>query len=955
MIKVMQELRGLPNELKNSKRGYIMALSVNSNIPSLVTQSNLNASRKDMEQAMERLSSGLRINSAKDDAAGLAISEKMTSDIRGLAVAVRNANDGMSMAQTAEGAMGEITDILQRMRELSAQAANGTMSDDNRTAIQAEMDQLIAEIDNISEKTNFNGIKLLDGTASSVRLQTGVNEGDSVNLSFSDLSAASLGLRGFSVQGTLTTGRVGTTIDVDAGDVKINGFDALNTASGTLTSAATDMASALASLINGNIGSHRVAADAYNTLTGSAPTASTFAAGAITINGDTVGAASSVEELVTNINRDTAGVLAALNDDGTITLSNDTGNNIVIAGTGPATAGFTAATYTGYVALTSLDGESIEVLAAMDKNGYTSGSGTLADVQSFGLNEQSSAGATLGSQVSSTALTTDDILEINGVRIGTTDSAGAAAKAEAVNAISEESGVTATALTQIKASLDMTNRPQVAVAQVQSFNVVAADDVSITGDTFDISIDGYSFAIADNAGTTLSSVTASVLHSDLTAVVTANTANASVMASGIASFFASAINADSFFASKVTATSTAGGNVVLTANEAGNSFQFALDGRTLSAADTDNLDLVFSDLETITANVGDGSDDVRINGKTVDLTSATDINLVVSTINATAVPGVEASADSDGNLILTSVSGENIKIETFSEESSEFFDTIQNLAGETNALSATIKVGGTIETGDVFEVTVNGLTVSVAAGSTDASVVASTIASALDGTGAAGTVGALLNATANTDGSISIAGVTAGDMLNIELKTGEAISTVPTGGRTFTDDLNSGFGNYMSPSDGQTFSMTENGVEMFGSLTLTSDSGADIVIEDISGSAAAKLGLAAQGGTSDMVGGSMSVQSQASAEQALTSIDAALSSVSLNRADLGALQNRLDAAVSNLTSTSTNLSAARSQILDADYAAETTALTKSQVVQQAATAMLAQANQTSQMVLSLLQ
>ena len=909
-----------------------------------------------MEQAMERLSSGLRINSAKDDAAGLAISEKMTSDIRGLAVAVRNANDGMSMAQTAEGAMGEITDILQRMRELSAQAANGTMSDDNRTAIQAEMDQLINEIDNISEKTNFNGITLLDGTASSVRLQTGVSEGDSVNLSFSDLSAASLGLRGFSVQGTLTTGRVGADIDVAASDVKINGFNALGAAVNIDVAASSDdMASALASAINGNIGSHRVAATAYNTLTGSAPTASTFAAGAITINGDSVGAASSVEELVTNINRDTAGVLAALNDDGTITLSNDTGNNIVIAGTAPATAGFTAATYTGYVALTSLDGDAIEVLAEMDKNGYTSGSGTLADVQSFGLNEQSSAGATLGSQVSSTALTTDDILEINGVRIGTTDSAGAAAKAEAVNAISEESGVTATALTQIQASLDMTNRPQAAVAQVQSFNVVAADDVSITGDTFDISIDGYSFAIADNNGTTLSSVTASVLHSDLTSVVAASTADASTMASGIASFFASAINADSFFASKVTATSTAGGNVVLTANEAGNSFQFALDGRTANGAATDNLDLVFSDLETITANVGDGSDDVRINGKTVDLTSATDINLVVSTINATAVPGVEASADSDGNLILTSVSGENIKIETFSEESSEFFDTIQNLAGETNALSATIKVGGTIEADDVFEVTVNGLTVSVAAGSTDASVVASTIASALDGAGAAGTVGALLNATANTDGSISIAGVTAGDMLNIELKTGEVISTVPTGGRTFTDDLNSGFGNYVSPSDGQTFSMTENGVEMFGSLTLTSDSGADIVIEDISGSAAAKLGLAAQGGTSDMVGGSMSVQSQASAEQALTSIDAALSSVSLDRADLGALQNRLDAAVSNLTSTSTNLSAARSQILDADYAAETTALTKSQVVQQAATAMLAQANQTSQMVLSLLQ
>ena len=905
-----------------------------------------------MEQAMERLSSGLRINSAKDDAAGLAISEKMTSDIRGLAVAVRNANDGMSMAQTAEGAMGEITDILQRMRELSAQAANGTMSADNRTAIQAEMDQLINEIDNISDKTNFNGIKLLDGSASTIQLQTGVNQGDTVNLSFNDLSAASLGLRGFSVEGTLTTGRVSSTVNVAAGDVKINGFDALGGALNVTASSTVHVASDLASAINANIGSHRVAATAYNTLTGSAPTQTTFAEGDLQINALDVGAAASVEELVTNINRDTSGVLAVLNDDGTITLSNDTGDNIIIAGNAPGAAGFTASTYTGYVALTSLDGEPVEVLAEMDKNGYATGSGTLADVQSFGLNEQTAEGATLGSQVSSAALTTDDILEINGVRIGITDSAGAAAKAEAVNAISEETGVTATALTQIKSSLDMTNRPQTAVAQVQTFNVLADSTLAtgVANTTFDIAIDGYTFSIENNANPQLASVTASVLHSDLTAVVTAATTDVSSMSSDVASFFASAINADAFFASKVTAAADAAGNITLTANEAGQSFQFALDSRAATAAATDDVMIVFSDLETVTANVSDGSDDIRINGKTVDLTAATDVNLVVSTINATAVPGVEASADSDGNLILTSVSGENIKIETFSEEASEFFDTVQNLAGETNALSATIKVGGTIEANDVFEVTVNGNTVSVAAGATNASAVASAVASALD---ADATVGALLNATANADGSITIAGVTAGDMLNIELNTGEVIPA--PAGRTFTDDLNSGLGNYGSPSDGQTFSMTENGIEMFGSLTLSSETGADIVIEDISGSAAAKLGLSAQGGTSDMVGGSMSVQTQVAAEQALTSIDAALSSVSLNRADLGALQNRLDAAVSNLTSTSTNLSAARSQILDADYAAETTALTKSQVVQQAATAMLAQANQTSQMVLSLLQ
>ena len=214
---------------------------------------------------MERLSSGLRINSAKDDAAGLAITQRMTADLRGLTVAVRNVNDGISMAQTAEGAMGEVSNILQRMRELSVQAANGTYSTRNRTAIQAEMDQLINEIDNISEKTNFNGIQLLDGTADPVQLQTGVKEGDTVSMFYLDMSAKALGLRGFTVEGTLNSGRVGADIDVAADDVLINNYDALGVAlnvdsgtDGTYSTSDSNVASALASAINANVSDHRV-------------------------------------------------------------------------------------------------------------------------------------------------------------------------------------------------------------------------------------------------------------------------------------------------------------------------------------------------------------------------------------------------------------------------------------------------------------------------------------------------------------------------------------------------------------------------------------------------------------------------------------------------------------------------------------------------------------------------
>ena len=144
---------------------------INTNLSALMAQNGQRTSQMGLSMAMERLSTGLRINSAKDDAAGLAISQRMTADVRGLAVAIRNANDGMSLAQTAESAMGEVTNMLQRMRELAVQASNGTVTGDDRAALQAEVSQLTSEIDSIGARTNFNGIKLLDGSAKNVLLQ----------------------------------------------------------------------------------------------------------------------------------------------------------------------------------------------------------------------------------------------------------------------------------------------------------------------------------------------------------------------------------------------------------------------------------------------------------------------------------------------------------------------------------------------------------------------------------------------------------------------------------------------------------------------------------------------------------------------------------------------------------------------------------------------------------------
>ena len=148
-----------------------MALTVNTNIASLTAQRNLGASQSMLSTSLERLSSGLRINGAKDDAAGLAISERFSAQIRGLNVGVRNANDGISLAQTAEGALAEVTNNLQRIRELAVQSANATNSSSDRTALQAEVTQLVAEIDRVATTSNFNNVKLLNGSFSNQTFQ----------------------------------------------------------------------------------------------------------------------------------------------------------------------------------------------------------------------------------------------------------------------------------------------------------------------------------------------------------------------------------------------------------------------------------------------------------------------------------------------------------------------------------------------------------------------------------------------------------------------------------------------------------------------------------------------------------------------------------------------------------------------------------------------------------------
>ncbi|WP_275113861.1 flagellin [Psychromonas antarctica] len=668
-----------------------MPQMINTNIMSLNAQRQLNKSQLTSNEAMERLSSGLRINSAKDDAAGLAIATGMESQIRGINQAVRNSNDGISMAQTAEGAMDEMTNILQRMRELSIQASNDTNSSSNRASIQKEVDQLYEELDRIANVTQFNGVNLLDGSGGSTTLQIGANSGETLSFSIDAVTTTDLNLNAVSGLGDLNGGRVagavaGTAAAIPAGTVAINGVDIDVVAA---TAGAIASADVIATAINDQQGLTGVTASAYNIVEGAAGIDGTTDGNLqIAVDGGTavtIGATASAQDLVDTINRDVGGVTASLNSKGGLVLSNDTGKSIQIAA-GGAQVGLVNDTYQGYVSLTSADGSPAEVGL-----GSTSGA-TAADVQNMGFNISTGSDVIKGGSVDSNAIDANDGIVINGIELGAVTGTSAADKAFAINEISDQSGVKASATTIVE----------------------------------------YSVNIANMASESTANFTINGAAVDMTA-----------------------------------------GNAALSA----------------PAASLDD---------------------------------------VVAAINGSGIQGVVASANTEtGKLVLTSQSGNDV----------------------------TVKTGGT--------------------------------------------------AAFNVD--------------------------------------------------------TSAGVTTRGEITLTGENGADVVITSTASlqsdqaAAFAKLGLTDMGGNSGAVGKGLSVNTAANASNSIDRIDDALDKISDSRANLGAIQNRLGSTISNLENVSQNLSGAKSRIYDADFAAETSKMSKAQILQQAGTSMLAQANASTQNVLSLLQ
>jgi len=487
---------------------------INTNVNAIFAKNAITGNARSLSTAMERLSTGSRINSAKDDAAGLAISTRMNSQVRGLSMAIRNANDGISLMQTSEGALSEVSDILLRMRELSVQAVNGSNNASDRVALNDEVQQLKAEIERIATTTTFNNQSLLDGSFKNKELQIGSEAGQTLRVDIGSARLQDLGLGGSSAGSSdaIVSARVAISgSDVEAGDLLIN-----DQALEVIDVSADDMED-IVDNINRNV--DNVVASGFNVVVAKqvgdgVTTDGQFdivvkALGATASTTYSISASSNMQELVDNINAEAGAVVqASINEEGKLVLSNSTGATIQVAD-GSATAatydggsGFrnTAQSFAGFLKLESSDGSPVRVsLGAL---------GSIADAEVLGFrptisdfNTGTDAYTIQGEALTETGATTawgSTDLKINGVSIydENIDTGSFAGKIEALNSFSDETGVVASAYFELKTTF-------VATAGALSINGVALT-AGVSGDT------AATWATKVNNQTDLTGITATV-------------------------------------------------------------------------------------------------------------------------------------------------------------------------------------------------------------------------------------------------------------------------------------------------------------------------------------------------------------------------------------------------------------------------------------------------------------
>ncbi|QGU32549.1 flagellin [Thermochromatium tepidum] len=493
-----------------------MPMVINTNVMSLNAQRNLTKTQGALGQSMERLSSGLRINSAKDDAAGSAIASRLTSQIRGFDQSVRNANDGISLVQTAEGALSESSNILQRMRELAVQSANGTFTSGNRASLNAESQQLIKELNRIAETTNFNGLNLLDGSASEVKLHVGADANQTISVNIGKLDAANLGIEKTAGVGSFTrtaTGSnaataVGNLTQLGTGDLVINGIAIQGAdASADTASSHAKAASAIstAAAINAKSAQTGVTAVVGETRLGGAAMTASATSGSIAINGVSITLQTTDDDATTreavvraiNLESERTGVTAV--DTGTIeggiTLVAKDGRNIVLENTSNLTAASTGLQLTAGASAATIAAGTVTLVSAGGKEiNITSGATGRASDAGFVEGKYSGTTVQVASHLndSTTAMAAGNVF-VNGVSVGpsyaTDDTASsqgkeysAIAKAAAFNAVADQTGVRAV----VNQNIAKNTAAQTASAGQDvsgSINGVAITAFSTSGDT----------------------------------------------------------------------------------------------------------------------------------------------------------------------------------------------------------------------------------------------------------------------------------------------------------------------------------------------------------------------------------------------------------------------------------------------------------------------------------------
>lgn len=865
-----------------------MAQYINTNLASLNAQRQLSKSQMSQQTTMARLSSGLRINSAKDDAAGLAISDRMSAQISGLNQAARNANDGISLAQTAEGALGEMSTNLQRLRELAVQSSNATNTASDRAALQEESKQLLAEIDRVSSQTEFNGIKLLDGSFKAQSFQVGANAGQTISVTVGKVSTENIG-----AAKTAGTSSIGNDNALVKGDLIINGVSIRGSVSAddvSSTNAAASSAIAKAAAINSHSAETNVVAKVNTNVAAGAqqslPAASS--SGTITINGVTtdniaVGAGDTAvnrKAVIDAVNRISGQTGVTAVDTGRaetgVNLVAADGRNIEISfttltssDTGIAAAG----TYEGGYTLQSTDGKDISI---------RQGTG---DINHAGLAEGDYKPN--DASVSATARSSD------AARQGTVDVAGGFDFSAAGAAEQFDVSVSGGESVKVVINGNYANQDDYATGVQDAINAaVGRDIVTVTAVQDEANNGQYNLVIQSKERIAFSNV----INSDGTTAASAAAGLADLLDGQTVGGPDSLLEGDLVIngiaiQSAKASDDTLSDNLAASSNKAASGIAVAAainaesskTGVTATAQPT-----AVSSTGTSTAGAAGAVGAVYINGQTFTMTltgdAAKDRSLAIENFNAISGQTGVTAEDTGAGLKLTAADGRNISlvIDNNNFQNTTATGTGTGLGKATGFRASDIGLDASVASDGIVEVDLTGK---------------------LNGNNGGAPVAIDITAAGYTDVAAAYAETTTS---KVSLHSAGQIS-IEAGSNGSVEVTKMGFqvGEFGGSESGQ----------FLKDLDLTTAEGAS---------------------------------------KAIQAIDNALATVDLERGNLGAVQNRFTSTISALQSTSENLTSARSRIQDTDFAAETANLSRAQVLQQAGTAMLAQANASSQNVLSLL-